>query len=229
MVDVNETKRYKAKQLRYRKAIVKNINLDAIKEDLYEIGSSCDDVKWYFDSDDDTLINALDGDDDEAYEFKMMFCDLCAECERMQEDIENAYIPECFNDFFVAIGGGASGGGLLGYDTYEQDYFGIELSDSVAERESKSRLMRLTKDQIIESSQACFKVLYAYLGIRHRYDCLKASLDILKDENTGYLQIVKQIEESYEKANEDRFLSWEQSTKELDRLAKSMPDTVWVQ
>lgn len=229
MVTSNETKQYKARQLRYRKAIVKDINLDSIQEDLYEITSECDNVKWYFESDDDTLINALDGDEDEAYEFKMMFADLCAECEQMQEDIQNEYIPECFNDFFVAIGSGASGGGLLGWDTYEQDYFGIEVVESVAEQESVKRLMRYTKEQIIESAHICFKVLYAYLGIKHRYDCLKAALDILRDENTGYLQLVKRLEEVYEKANEDGFYSWYESTKELDRLTRNMPDMVWIQ
>lgn len=224
-----ETKRYKAKQLRYRKAIVKNLSLDAIKEDLYEIGGECDNVRWYFEEDNDTLINALDGDEDEAYEFKMMFGDLCAECEQMQGDMQDEYIPECFDDFFVAIGAGASGGGLLGWDTFEQDYFGIGISDSFAEQESAKRLMRYTKEQIVQSAHICFKVLYAYLGIRHRYDCLKAAFDILRDENTGYLQMVKQIEEVYEKANKDGFYNWYESVKELDRLARSMPETAWIQ
>lgn len=230
MIDADETRRLKARNLRYRKAIVKNINLDYIQQELYEISNNCDDVRWYFNFDEDeTLINALDGNEDEAVEFKMMFCDLCAECEQMQEDLNGAYIPECFNDFFVAIGVGYSGGGLLGWDEYEQDYFGIEISDSVAEKESKKRLMRLTKEQIIESAHICFKIQAAYLGIQNRYNCLKAAIDILRDENTGYLQIVKQIEEVYEKANKDKFYPWYESTKELEYLARSMPDEAWIQ
>ena len=63
-IDSEETKRYKARQLRYRKAIVKNLNLDFIREELYEIEEECNNVKWYFDSEDgsDSLLNALDGD-----------------------------------------------------------------------------------------------------------------------------------------------------------------------
>ncbi len=61
----------------------------------------CENIRWYTDSDDgnDSLINALDGDEDEAYEFKMAFADLCAECERMQEDLHEEWIPNCFDIF----------------------------------------------------------------------------------------------------------------------------------
>ena len=228
-VDSNKTKRDKSKNLRYRKAIVKDVNLDIIQEELWEISEECENVKWYWEDDDDTLINALDGDEDEAFEFKMMFADLCAECEQMMEDLQNEYAPECFNDFFVAIGAGAAGGGLLGWDSYEQDYFGIGISEDYAEKESRKRMERLTKPQLIEAAQACFKIWHAYLGIRHRYDCLKASLDILRDENTGHLQLVKKINETYEKAAKGGFCSWDDSTKELDRLAKNMPDVAWIQ
>lgn len=229
MVDAEETRRRKARELRYRKPIVKNINLDVIKEELSDIIYACDDVRWYWESDDDTLINALDGNDDEAYEFKMMFSDLYAECEQMTEDLQNEYIPKCFDDFFVAIGAGDYGGGLLGWDSYEQDYFGLQCPDSFAMAKSVNRLKQLTKSELIESTHTCLKVYHAYIGIRHRYDCLKASLDILRDQNTGYLEMVKQIEETYEKANKDMFCSWKQSTQDFERLINNMPQESWIQ
>lgn len=229
MVDANETKRYKARQLRYRKAIVKDVNLSSIREDLYNITEECENVRWYFDGDDDTLINALDGDDDEAYEFKMMFGDLCAECEQMHEDIQNEYIPEYFDDFFVAIGAGTSGGGYLGYDSYEQDYFGFDaILNSFAEQESSKRIMRLSKEQLITGAKFCFGIFQSYMGLRHRYDCLKAAIDILKDQNTGYLQLVKQIEEIYEKANTDKFYEYNQPTRDLIRFTNMLPQEAWI-
>ena len=103
MLNADETKRRKAKQLRYKKPIVKNFNLESITQELLDIQEQCEDVHWYFDSDDDSLINALDGDEDEAYEFRMMFADLCAECEQMREDLEEEWVPECFDRFFVGI------------------------------------------------------------------------------------------------------------------------------
>lgn len=196
---MDSVKQRKARELRYRKPIVKYINLEFIKDDLYDISGECENVQWYIETDEDTLINALDGNEDEAYEFKMMFADLCAECEQMREDMECEYIPEYFNSFFVAIGAGAAGGGLLGWDSYEQDYFGLSCTDSFAEQESVKKLKHLTKDQLIYGAHICFKVYHSYLGIRYRYDCLKAAMDILRDQNTGYLLMVKQIEELYEK------------------------------
>ena len=77
-------KREKAKALRYKKPIAKNLNLEYIQQDLWDIQEECEEIRWYTDSEDgeDSLINALDGNEDEAYEFKMEFADLCAECER---------------------------------------------------------------------------------------------------------------------------------------------------
>ena len=37
MVDAAETKRRKAQQLRYKKPIVKDLNLDSITQDLWDI------------------------------------------------------------------------------------------------------------------------------------------------------------------------------------------------
>ena len=37
MANANETKINKAKSLRYKKPIVKNLNLDSIKQDLWDI------------------------------------------------------------------------------------------------------------------------------------------------------------------------------------------------
>lgn len=90
MIDAEETKRRKAIQMRYKKPIVKNLNLDFIQQDLWDIMEECEEVRWYTDSEDgtDSLVSALAGDEDEAYEFKMAFADLCAECERMSEDLD---------------------------------------------------------------------------------------------------------------------------------------------
>ena len=94
-VDADETKRIKALNLRYKKAIAKDINLEKIQEDLSDIMEACDDVRYYFEEDDDTLINALDGNEDEAFEFKMMFANLSAECESMYADLQEEYILDC--------------------------------------------------------------------------------------------------------------------------------------
>lgn len=98
-MNAEETKRWKAMNLRYKKPIVKDLNLDAIKEALCEIGDECDDVQYYLDYHEETLLNALDGDEDDAYEFRMMFSDLSAECDQMWEDLRKEYVPEYFDLF----------------------------------------------------------------------------------------------------------------------------------
>ena len=232
MVDAEETRRYKARQLRYKKPIVKDLNLDSIKQELWDIQEECNNVHWYFEEDDETLINALDGDDDEAREFRMMFSDLCGECERMSEDLEVEWVPECFDRFFVAMGAGRDFGGILGFDSYEQDYFGLSCEGAWAEDESKKVLKRMTKDELIAASRQCFRVYQSFVALSYRYGCLKAGMDILRDQNSGYLQMVKRIEDVYEKAEKEslgfKYL-WGKGVNELDRILENLPQEAWVQ
>lgn len=108
--------------------------------------------------------------------------------------MKEQWVPECFDIFFVSAGAADDFGGLLGFDSYEQDYFGISPYESFAEDEAKKKLMRMTKEDLITSARQCFKVYQAYIGLRHRYDCLKSAMDILKDKNTGYIKTIKEIE-----------------------------------
>ncbi len=232
MVDAEETKRQKAKGLRYKKPIVKNLNLECIQQDLWDIQEECDGVRWYTDSEDgtDSLINALAGDEDEAYEFKMAFADLCAECERMIEDLNEEWVPECFDVFFVAAGAGDMYDGLLGWDSHEGDYFGIGYMDGFVEDEAKKKLKQMTKDDLIAAVRQCFKVYHAYIGLRNRYDNLKAAIDILRDQNTGYLQAVKEIERLYEEVSEDHWSrnEWSKQSREWKRYTDALPQEAWI-
>lgn len=232
MIDIEETKRIKAKQLRYKKPIVKNLNLDTITEDLWAIQEECGAVRWYTESEDgtDSLINALAGDEDESYEFKMAFGDLCAECDRMRSDLEEEWVPECFDIFFVAAGAGGSYSGLLGYDSWEQDYFGLSCADAWAEDEAKKKLKQMTKDEMIAATRQCFKVYQAYVGLRNRYDSLKAAIDILRDENTGILQAVKETEKLYEAASKEqgRYAKYCKEWREFERYTDTLPQETWL-
>ena len=229
--NAEESKRRKAKQMRYKKPIAKDLNLSTIQEELWDIQEQCDNVRWYYETDEDTLINALDGDEDEAYEFKMMFADLCAECERMSEDLNEEWVPECFDIFFVAAGAGEYYGGLLGYDSYEQDYFGLNCTDAWAEDEAKKVLKSMTKDEMIAAARQCFRIYSSYIALRYRYDCLKNSMDILRDQNTGYIQVVKEIEALYEKAAEQqgRYAEYSKEWREFERYTDALPQEAWIQ
>lgn len=231
IADTEEMRAWKARELRYKKPIVRNLNLDFITQDLFDIQEECDNIRWYTDSNygEDSLINALDGDEDEAYEFKMAFADLCAECERMEEDLEDEWIPECFDIFFVAIG--AKDGGLMGWDPYVGDYMGISSSSTFAENEAKKKLRSMTKDKLINAARQCFNVYHAYMGLRNRYDNLKAAIDILRDQNTGYLQAVKEIDRLYEEMDADCRSrgKWSEQSREWKRYTDALPQEAWIQ
>lgn len=229
----DETKKQKAKNMRFKKPIVRDLNLDTIREELWEIQEACEEIHWYTDSEDgeDSLLNALDGEEDEAYEFKMSFAVLCAECERMFDDLEGCWVPECFDIFFVAAGASENFGGLLGWDSYEGDYFGIEGIDSWAENEAKKKLKKLTKDELIEAVRQCFRIYQSYIGLRNRYDSLKAAIDILRDQNTGFLQTIKEIEKLYEQAAEHQgiYAKYSKEWKEFERYTDALPQEAWIQ
>lgn len=139
-------------------------------------------------------------------------------------------MPECFDIFFVAAGAGELYGGLLGYDSYEQDYFGINCTDAWAEDEAKKKLKQMTKDNLIVAVRQCLKVYHAYIGLRNRYDSLKAAIDILRDQNTGYLQAVKEIEKLYEAVSADVYSRNELSKESQDwkRYTDALPQEAWI-
>lgn len=231
MTNAEETRRTKAIGLRYKKPLAKGLNLDDIKNSLWDILEACGDVQYCIDCDDETLLNALDGDEDDAYEFKMMFSTLSADCEQMQYDLNNEYIPEYFDLFFAAVN---KGGEMLGYDTYERDYYGLGSFESgLANEEAAKKIKTLTKDKLIEAIQRCFGIYRAYIGIAYRYDCIKSAMDILRSENTSYLKTIERINELYEKADEEtegfKYCFKGNSLKKLNRLLENMPQEAWIQ
>ncbi len=233
-----ERKREKARQLRYKKPIAKGLNLMDIQNSLDEMAEACDEVRYWTEQDDDILYAALDGDEDDAYEFKMMFADLTAEIERFREDLFDRYytsykdelVINHFDDVMVGIGAGEHTGGYLGWDSYEGDYFGIEdTSDDWLESEAGKKLERLTKKELIETMGECLKVVMAYIGLQNRYDSIKAALDILRDENMSYLKEIKKIDELYLKADERGWYKWTPEVKAfiiLESLAT--PDDIYI-
>ena len=159
-----------------------------------------------------------------------MFSTLSAECEQMQYDLNHEYVPEYFDLFFVVVN---KGGEMLGFDTYEGDYYGLGSFESrLANEEAVKKIKTLTKDQLIEAIQCCFGIYQAYIGLTYRYACIKAAMDILRNENTSYLKMIKQIEEIYEKAEEETDgFRWSTGDflKDFERIVKNIPQETWIQ
>lgn len=224
-----EARIHKARQRRYKKPLVKDLNFDAINEWLWEISETCEDIRWAFGDDIDALTNALNGDEEEAFEFRVAFSGLAVDCERFRDDLGEEWVPECFDIFFASSGVYDDFGGMLGYDSYEGDYFSIDGLEAWAEDEAKAKLMRLTKEELISSVRQCMKVFTAYMGLRDRYDNLKDAMDILKDKNIGLMKMLKQIDEQYEKAYKAGLRNdWKPEVRALDTMLESIPDEMWL-
>ena len=226
-----EMKQYKAKNLRYKKPILQYMNLDFIQEEIWNMMDLISDVQW-FASDEDNLVNALDGDEDEAFEFKMAFSDLAAELESFEEDLRNEYVPDCFDDLFPAVGTDQFGV-WLGYDSYERDYYGLTPYEyGPAQKEAEKRICRLTKNELLEAVGACLKVYTSYMSLRYRYDCLEASLNIIREKNLEGLKLVKAIEEQYLKAEEESEhfnYQYAPEVRKLDSMLDQVPREYWIQ
>ena len=221
-----ELKQQKARNMRYKRPMMKYMNLDYIRDRLWEMRDAVSDVQWFAD-DEDNLVSALAGDEDEAWEFKMAFSDLAAELEQFEADLDDAWIPDCFDDLFPAV---EMDGVMLGYDTYEHDYFGIDPYEyGAASKEAEKRICRLTKDELLDAVGACLRVYAAFTAVQYRYDCLEASLNIVRGQNMERLKLIKAIEEQYQKAEDDKWRSWSSEVNKLDKLLREVPQEYWIQ
>ncbi len=226
-----EEKAYRAKQFRYKKPIVRNLNIETIRSEIWDMISYSEDVHWY-DDDIESLVNALNGDEEEAYEFKIAFSDLVAELEQFQDDLECEFVSDYFDILFPAVGASYAGG-YLGFDQYEGDYYGLAPYEySFAEDEAAKKVMSLTKKQLLEVVGQCLKIVYSYIGIRYRYECLEAAIETLRGENMERLKIIKSIEEQYliaEKSSDGFKWKYDNEVSKLDNMLQAVPQEYWIQ
>lgn len=216
----------KARMMRYKKPAVKMLNAYEMQDVLNDIMEECSYLQY---SSDDEIEDVL-GDEDAAYEFRMMFSDLSADAERMYNDLCEEMCWEHFDDCMVAACPNTSD--LMGYDSYECDYFGLPYSYECQEamKESAKRLERLTKDELIQTMQASFSVAVQFLGIKSRYDDLKATADIINGRHRGYIETINAINEAYEEANREEFYSWKPEVMKYDDLLKALVDPrIWIE
>lgn len=220
-----EERRQKARNLRYKRPALASLTYESISDELYDISSACSEVSYLMDG--DSLLDALDGDEEEEYEFRMAFCELDSKVTNLQDQLydniwERAGVQ--FDDCLVALVGNRYR--MVGFDGFEEDYYSLtSYEEGLAYTEAGERIMRLTKKDMLSCIGQVVGIAMAVLDIRQQYDYLKATMDVLRGENHAILQVVKEIEAAYEEAAEDNF--W--STGKLDRLIDQLPDRAWLE
>lgn len=225
---MSQIKAERTRNLRYKRPALASLGFDSILNELRELSEVCSDVHWFTDGDDETLLNALDGDDEAAFEFRIAFSDLEAKAEQLYGAISDSCIQREFDDCTVALIGNRYR--LVGYDMDEEDYFSLTAYDEeLAYTESGKRLMRHTKPEMLSTIGQCLGIVISFLDVRQSYDYLKATFDILRDENTSLLQTIKEIDDAYEKANEVHFREWSEECRHFSALIGNLPDKVWLE
>lgn len=221
-----EIRMEKARNLRYKRPALASMGQDAIYSELSDISEACDNISYYVDQDNDTLLNDLLGDEEEAFEFRMAFADLSGKVSQLQEALYEAGWDN-YDDCTVALIGNRYR--MVGFDSYEEDYFGLTGYDSkLAQTEAGKRLMRLTKSDMLSTIGQSVGILLAFLDVRQAYDYLKAAIDVLRGSNSALLRQIKEVDEAYEAAAAVNFRTLETATKRLDDLTMALPDVVWL-
>ena len=220
--------------MRYKRPALASMGYDALRAELWNIRDACTDIHWFTDQDDDTLLNALDGDEDDAWEFRMAFSDLEAKADRLETIIGDYYgwdgssFERVYNDCTVALVGNRCR--IVGYDSVEEDYFALTSYDErLAQTEAGKRLMRRTKAEMLSTIGQCMGILLAFLDLRQQYDYLKATFDILRDENTSLLQTVKEIDAAYNAAAVEWWNRSDEAVRRFDALLENLPDRAWIE
>ncbi len=235
---MSEIKANRTQNLRYKRPALASMGFDAMIAELEEIEEACSDIHWFADQDDETLINALDGNEEEAWEFKLAFAELEAKADQLRRAMEDnwGYPSEFYQTPFyrrydyctVALVGNRYR--TIGWDADEEDYMSLtRYEEELAETEAGKWLMRLTKKDMISTIGQSVGTLIAFLDLRQSYDYLKATFDILRDENTSLLKQIKEIEAAYEAANAVGWYDWYPEVKRFGQLLDCLPDRAWIE
>lgn len=223
---LREAAKKKARELRFKKPLVKELNLEEMRMSLGEMYESCSNVRWYLGKEVDELDDLL-GEDD-AFEFQGSFQALSVDIERIQEEFDEIWVPEYFDDFMAAVH--PEGTELYGYDSFEEDYFRLGTYESESAcRVAKDRIIRKTKDEIIDAAHVVIGIICQYMSVKYRFDSLSAVFDVLMERSESQLRAVKNLEEAYLEAERDGFDTWHESARKFDKLLRDLPDRYWVE
>ncbi|MBR6707258.1 MAG: hypothetical protein IKI84_11365 [Clostridia bacterium] len=223
---LREAARKKAEALRWKKPLVKELNLEEMRYNLGEMLEACGNIIWYQAKDFDELEEVMG--EDEAHEFQGSFSALSTDIERILDQFADIWVPGYFDDFMAAVH--PDGQELDGYDSYEEDYFRLDTWQiEHACREAKERIQRKTKSEIIDAAHVVIGILCQYMAVKYRFDSLSAVFDVLMERSEKELRAVKEIEDAYIAAEAAGFAEYDTGTRRLDRLLSVLPDRMWLE
>ncbi len=236
MAKSEEYKAQLAKQLRYKKPALADMDYGLMIETLQEIQDACIDIHDTV-ADDEKFLAALDGDDEEAFEFKIAFADLEGDCYKLIDALSSHHLyrdqseaEQEYNDCTVYLVGDLYN--IVGFDAAEEDYFKLTSWErEYATEDAGKRLMRKTKAEMLNTISFNMRLFLGYYELKQRYDHLKATIEIVKGSNQSLIDQIRKIEDAYQKANTASagFQYPCDEARALDALIDMLPDRFWVE
>lgn len=218
------SKSERTRPLRWKRGALASMGYDTMLEELETIQEQCDEVTYYAE-DMDTLISALDGEEEEALEFRWAFSDLSAKADRLTEQLYDLDQQD-YDDCTVALIGNRYE--LVGYDSVEEDYRHLTRYEAdLSATESGKRLMRHTKAEMISMIGQAVGTLLVFFDLRQQYDYLKATMDILTDDNQSIIRQMKEIEQLYERVTDIH--PAQVDVERFDWMVSMLPGRMWIE
>lgn len=111
----------------------------------------------------------------------------------------------------------------------QEDYLNLTgYQQGLAFTESGKRIMKLTKKDMLSQIGQTLGIILSFQNVELKYEYLKATIDIFRDENVSILKQIKSVEQAYKLADEVGFEEWDERTKDFDKLVAQLPNKIWI-
>lgn len=136
--------------------------------------------------------------------------------------LEEYDVAENWDDMTVALLGYQEM--VLGYDAVETDYFAMAnpYFEDLAVEEAKTRLMRLTKSELIRIFRSVMSVLVMFFDIKAAHDCLTSIVQELNERSAIFARKDEEINRLYEDLTG-------RNAEQFDAIVSRLPQRMWVE
>ena len=194
----------------WKKSMLQRLDYTSITDFLYEISENGD-------------CFGCDGGDEGYYqEYKEQFDELSAGAFSLLDALEEYDVAENWDDMTVALLGYQEM--VLGYDAVETDYFAMAnpYFEDLAVEEAKTRLMRLTKSELIRIFRSVMSVLVMFFDIKAAHDCLTSIVQELNERSAIFARKDEEINRLYEDLTG-------RNAEQFDAIVSRLPQRMWVE
>lgn len=149
------TKSDRTRKLRRKPAALMSMQFCEVCEELYAIRDCCADIHWWMDTDEEVLLGALDGDAEDAWEFRMAFTDLECKTEALLECLSGWEAPTeaVWDDCTVGLLGRRYQ--VVGFDDVEEDYVALSSWGAQYPSGRASQAARARRGQVPQAGADC--------------------------------------------------------------------------